>query len=72
MDPASGIGKFKMARGTMSGNSSWGARNLDECADWVGKMKVMRQCPFLLGIRGSARYSFGKRVCFLETEVNWY
>ena len=32
----------------MSGNSSWG---LDECADWVGKVKVMRLYPFVIGIR---------------------
>jgi len=56
----------------MSGNISWGARNLDECADWVGKVKVMRQYPFIMGIRGSVGYSLGKRVFSLEREVTWY
>lgn len=40
----------------MSGSSLWGLRNSEDGADWVGKVKAMRQLCLVMEIRGLERH----------------
>ena len=45
----------------MSANGSWKLRILEDGADWVGKVKAMRQFCFATEIRGPARPLLGNK-----------
>ena len=61
---------FKSAVSAMLGNGLWGLRNLEDGADWRGKVTAMRQFCFIMEIQGSERHLLGNRGCFPEREVN--
>jgi len=67
---AYGIATFKSVVSTMSEDGLWRLRNLKDGADWVGKVKAMRQFCSATEIRQSARHLFGNKGYSREREVN--
>ena len=54
----------------MSENGSYKLRNLEDGADWVEKVKGVRQFCFAMEIRGSAKRLSGNKDYPPEEEVN--
>jgi len=66
------IATFKSAVSTMSGNGLWRLRNLEDGADRVGKVGVMRQLCSAMETQESARHFFGNKDYSPERGVNPY
>jgi len=54
----------------MSGNGLSRRRDLEDGADWVGKVKAMREFCFAMETRGSARHLFGNKEYSPEREMD--
>ena len=47
---------------TMSGNGSYKPGNLEDGADWIGKLEAVRKFSFAMGIRESVRHLSGEMI----------